>query len=41
MSQVSRFQQWQPLLASRINDAKFVNEDDQPLLMVGSSDGVC
>lgn len=25
---------------SRINDAKFMNEDDQPLLMVGSSDGV-
>ena len=25
---------------SRINDARFINEDDQALLMVGSSDGV-
>ena len=37
--QVSRFSNGNPP-GSRINDAKFVNEDDQPLLMVGSSDGV-
>ena len=37
--QVSKFSNSNPP-GSRINDAKFVNEDDQPLLMVGSSDGV-
>lgn len=37
--QLSRFSNGNPV-GSRINDAKFLNEDDQPLLMVGSSDGV-
>ncbi|KIX07904.1 uncharacterized protein Z518_02558 [Rhinocladiella mackenziei CBS 650.93] len=37
--QLSRFSNGNPA-GSRINDAKFLNEDDQPLLMVGSSDGV-
>ncbi|KAJ9661908.1 Target of rapamycin complex 1 subunit kog1 [Neophaeococcomyces mojaviensis] len=37
--QLSRFSNGNPE-GSRINDAKFMNEDDQPLLMVGSSDGV-
>ncbi|OAP56169.1 hypothetical protein AYL99_09348 [Fonsecaea erecta] len=37
--QLSRFSNGNPT-GSRINDAKFLNEDDQPLLMVGSSDGV-
>lgn len=37
--QLSRFSNGNPS-GSRINDAKFMNEDDQPLLMVGSSDGV-
>ncbi|OCT50168.1 WD repeat-containing protein mip1 [Cladophialophora carrionii] len=37
--QISRFSNGNPT-GSRINDAKFLNEDDQPLLMVGSSDGV-
>ncbi|KAK5269146.1 Target of rapamycin complex 1 subunit kog1 [Exophiala xenobiotica] len=37
--QLSRFSNGNPI-GSRINDAKFLNEDDQPLLMVGSSDGV-
>lgn len=37
--QLSRFSNHNPP-GSRINDAKFLNEDDQPLLMVGSSDGV-
>jgi regulator-associated protein of mTOR len=36
---LSRFCNANPA-GSRINDAKFLNEDDQPLLMVGSSDGV-
>lgn len=39
-TQLSRFSNANPE-GSRINDARFVNEDDhQPLLMVGSSDGV-
>lgn len=38
-SQLSRFSNGNPA-GSRINDAKFLNEDDLPLLMVGSSDGV-
>lgn len=37
--QLSRFSNGNPA-GSRINDAKFLNEDDQPLLMVGSSDGI-
>lgn len=37
--QLNRFSNGNPT-GSRINDAKFMNEDDQPLLMVGSSDGV-
>lgn len=37
-TQLSRFSNGNPE-GSRINDAKFMNEDDQPLLMVGSSDG--
>ncbi|KAJ9645640.1 Target of rapamycin complex 1 subunit kog1 [Knufia peltigerae] len=37
--QLSRFSNGNPT-GSRINDAKFLNEDDQPLLMVGSSDGM-
>ncbi len=37
--QLSRFSNGNPI-GSRINDTKFLNEDDQPLLMVGSSDGV-
>jgi regulatory associated protein of mTOR len=37
--QVNRFSNANPT-GSRINDTKFLNEDDQPLLMVGSSDGV-
>lgn len=37
--QLSRFSNGNPT-GSRINDVKFLNEDDQPLLMVGSSDGV-
>lgn len=37
--QLSRFSNGNPP-GSQINDAKFLNEDDQPLLMVGSSDGV-
>lgn len=37
--ELNRFSNGNPA-GSRINDAKFMNEDDQPLLMVGSSDGV-
>jgi regulatory associated protein of mTOR len=38
--QLSRFSNGNPT-GSRINDARFMNEDDhQPLLLVGSSDGV-
>ena len=37
--QLARFSNSNPV-GSRINDARFLNEDDQPLLMVGSSDGV-
>ena len=37
--QLSRFSNGNPA-GSRINDTKFMNEDDQPLLLVGSSDGV-
>ena len=37
--QLSRFSNGNPS-GSKINDARFMNEDDQPLLMVGSSDGV-
>ena len=37
--QLSRFCNANPL-GSKINDARFMNEDDQPLLMIGSSDGV-
>ncbi|KAK5091409.1 Target of rapamycin complex 1 subunit kog1 [Lithohypha guttulata] len=38
-SQLSRFSNGNPE-GTRISDAKFMNEDDQPLLLVGSSDGV-
>ena len=37
--QLNRFSNGNPA-GSRINDARFMNEDDQPLLMVGSSDGI-
>lgn len=37
--QICRFSNANPE-GSRINDTKFMNEDDQPLLLVGSSDGV-
>ena len=37
--QLSRFSNGNPS-GSKINDARFMNEDDIPLLMVGSSDGV-
>ena len=36
---LSRFSNGNPT-GSKINDARFINEDDQALLMVGSSDGV-
>lgn len=36
---LSRFSNGNPE-GSRINDTKFMNEDDNPLLMVGSSDGI-
>ena len=36
---LSRFSNGNPR-GSKINDARFINEDDQALLMVGSSDGV-
>lgn len=37
--QLSRFSNGNPE-GTRISDTKFMNEDDQPLLLVGSSDGV-
>lgn len=36
---LNRFSNGNPL-GSKINEARFINEDDQALLMVGSSDGV-
>lgn len=36
---LNRFSNGNPA-GSKINDARFINEDDQALLMVGSSDGV-
>ncbi|EER23305.1 WD-repeat protein mip1, putative [Coccidioides posadasii C735 delta SOWgp] len=38
-SRLSRFSNGNPL-GSRINEVRFINEDDQALLMTGSSDGV-
>ncbi|EGE84971.1 regulatory associated protein-mTOR [Blastomyces dermatitidis ATCC 18188] len=38
-SRLSRFSNGNPL-GSRINEIRFINEDDQALLMTGSSDGV-
>jgi regulator-associated protein of mTOR len=36
---MSRFSNGNPV-GSKINDVKFINEDDQALLLTGSSDGV-
>lgn len=36
---LSRFSNGNPL-GSKINEARFINEDDQALLMTGSSDGI-
>ncbi|KAI9819131.1 MAG: hypothetical protein M1827_007287 [Pycnora praestabilis] len=38
-TRLNRFSNGNPL-GSRINEARFINEDDQALLMTGSSDGV-
>ena len=38
-ARLSRFSNGNPA-GSKINEAKFINEDDQALLMTGSSDGV-
>ena len=38
-ARLNRFSNGNPT-GSRINEAKFINEDDQALLMTGSSDGV-
>lgn len=38
-ARLNRFSNGNPV-GSRINEARFINEDDQALLMTGSSDGV-